>query len=134
MSSSNASRRGGGRPETPPKTQSKQSVKVYLTAQEKRQVKENAARTGLSLSAYGRRRLLHKDHPLFEAVLKTDLRMLACTLKEIEKALFGAESNEDRRSILAFDRSNPGGVASQIKAVLQLIEKQMEALEETFDG
>ena len=101
MRTSNASPRGGGRPDTPPKKQSKQAVKVYLTAEEKRHVKESAVRTGLSLSGYGRRRLLYKDHPLFEAVLKTDLRMLACALKDIETDLSSGSSREDLSSHLA---------------------------------
>lgn len=124
--------RNGGRPETPPKKQSKQAVKVYLTTEEKRHVKESAARTGLSLSGYGRRRLLHKDHPLFKAVLKTDLRMLACTLKEIEKALSSGKSNANSSSNVAYEGFNSGGVASRIQVVLDSIKKQMKALEEMF--
>ena len=132
MRTSSASLRGGGRPETPPKKQSKQAVKVYLTAEEKRQVKESADRTGLSLSGYGRRRLLYKDHPLFEAVLRTDLRMLACSLKGIETALSSRISSEDGRSRLTFEQPNSEGIASQIQAILRSIEKQMSVLEETF--
>jgi len=132
MRTSNASPRGGGRPDTPPKKQSKKAVKVYLTAEEKRQVKESAARTGLSLSGYGRRRLLHRDHPLFEAVLKTDLRMLACALKDVETALARRISSEDRRSRLAPEQPDSEGIGSQIQTVLRSIEKQMKALEETF--
>lgn len=134
MSPPNASLRGGGRPETPPKKRSKQAVKVYLTAEEKQRVKESAARTGLSLSGYGRRRLLHKDHPLFEAVLKTDLRMLACTLKEIKDALSSGASNEKRHSHLTSEQHGSGEVASQITAVLRSVEKQMEALKDAFGG
>jgi hypothetical protein len=118
----------------PPKKQSKQAVKVYLTAEEKRHVKESAARMGLSLSGYGRRRLLHKDHPLFEAVLKTDLRMLACALKDIEAVLSSGTSREDRSSYLAPEQPNSVGIASQIQVVLRSIEKQMKVLEETFGG
>jgi hypothetical protein len=116
----------------PSKKQSKQAVKVYLTAEEKRQVKESAVRTGLSLSGYGRRRLLYKDHPLFEAVLKTDLRMLACALKGIETALSSRTSSEHGNSRLTSEQQNSEGVASQIQAVLRAIEKQMRVLEETF--
>jgi hypothetical protein len=116
----------------PPKKQSKQAVKVYLTAEEKRHVKESAARMGLSLSGYGRRRLLHKDHLLFEAVLKTDLRMLACALKGIETALSSGTSSEHGNSRLTSEQQNSEGVASQIQAVLRSIEKQMRVLEETF--
>ena len=134
MSTPNASPRGGGRPETPPKKQSKQAVKVYLTVEEKRQVKESAARTGLSLSGYGRRRLLHKDHPLFEAVLKTDLRMLAYGLKEIETTLSKRPTSEDKSSNPACVGANSKGTASQIQAVLRSIEKQMKTIEETFGG
>jgi len=134
MRTSNASLRGGGRPETPSKKKSKQAVKVYLTAEEKRQVKESAARTGLSLSGYGRRHLLHKDHPLFEAVLKTDLRMLACALKDIETALSKRTSSEDGSSRLAPEHTNSEGLASQIQSVLRSIEKQMKTIEETFGG
>jgi hypothetical protein len=134
MRTSNASPRGGGRPVTPPKKQSKQAVKVYLTAEEKRHVKESAARTGLSLSGYGRRRLLHKDHPLFEAVLKTDLRMLACALKGTETALSSRTSSGEGSSTLASEETNSEGVGSQIQAVLRSIEKQMKVLEETFSG
>jgi hypothetical protein len=134
MRTSSASPRGGGRPETPPKKQSKQAVKVYLTAEEKRQVKESAVRTGLSFSGYGRRRLLHRDHPLFEAVLKTDLRMLACALKDIETALSSGTSREDGSSNLASEQPNSEGLASQIQGVLRSIEKQMRVLEETFGG
>lgn len=126
--------RGGGRPETPPKKKSKQAVKVYLTTEEKRHVKESAARTGLSLSGYGRRRLLYKDHPLFEAVLKTDLRMLACTLKEIETALSSGISSENSSSNLASEKPDTGEVDTRIRAVLRSIEKQMEVLDETFGG
>lgn len=132
MRTSSASLRGGGRPDTPPKKQSKQAVKVYLTAEEKRQVKESADRTGLSLSGYGRRRLLRRDHPLFEAVLKTDLRMLACALKDIETTLSKRTSREDGSSIRASEQPNSEGIGSQIQAVLRLIEKQMRVLEETF--
>jgi len=132
MRTSNASPRGGGRPETPPTKQSKQAVKVYLTAEEKQQVKESAARTGLSLSGYGRRRLLHKDHPLFEAVLKTDLRMLACALKDIETALSSRTSSEDSSSNLASEQPSSEGISSQIQLVLRSIEEQMKAIEETF--
>ena len=134
MRTSNASPRGGGRPETPSKRKSKQAVKVYLTAEEKRQVKESAARTGLSLSGYGRRRLLHKDHPLFEAVLKTDLRMLACALKGIETALSSRTSSGEGSSTLASEEPNSEGIGSEIQAVLRSIEKQMKVLEETFSG
>jgi hypothetical protein len=132
MRTSSASPRGGGRPETPPKKQSKQAVKVYLTAEEKRQVKESAVRTGLSFSGYGRRRLLHRDHPLFEAVLKTDLRMLACALKDIETALSSGSSREDLSSNLAPKHPNSERISSQIQGVLRSIEKQMRVLEETF--
>ena len=131
MRTSNASPRGGGRPETPPKKQSKKAVKVYLTTEEKQAVKEGAARTGLSLSGYGRRLLLRRDRPLFEAVLKTDLRMLACTLKDIQKALTGG-SSEDSSSNFAQGRTNSREIASQIQAALRSIEKQMSVLEETF--
>jgi hypothetical protein len=96
---------------------------VYLTAEGKRQIKESAARTGLSLSGYGRRRLLHKDHPLFEAVLKTDLRMLACALKDIETALSSRTSREDRSSALASEQPDSEGIDSQIQGVLRSIEK-----------
>jgi hypothetical protein len=132
MPTSNASPRDGGRPETPSKKKSKQSVKVYLTAEEKWQVKESAARMGLSLSGYGRRRLLRRDHPLFEAVLKTDLRMLACALKGIETALSSGTSREDGSSIRASEEADSEGIGSQIQAVLRSIEKQMRVLEETF--
>jgi len=134
MQTPNAFPRGGGRPETPSKRKSKQAVKVYLTAEEKRHVKESAARTGLSLSGYGRRRLLYKDHPLFEAVLRTDLRMLACALKGIETALTSGTSREDGSSTLASEEPNSEDLASQIQAVLRSIEKQMKVLEETFSG
>ena len=132
MRTSNASPRGGGRPETPSKRKSKQAVKVYLTAEEKRDVKESAARTGLSLSGYGRRRLLGRDYPLFEAVLKTDLRMLACALKDVETALSSRTSEENSSSNVAFEQSNSEGIGSQIQAALRSIEKQMSVLEETF--
>ena len=132
MRTSSASPRGGGRPDVPPKKQSKQAVKVYLTAEEKRHVKESAARTGLSLSGYGRRRLLRRDHPLFEAVLKTDLRMLACALKGIETTLSSGTSREDGSSIRASEEADSEGIGSQIQAVLRSIEKQMKAIEETF--
>jgi hypothetical protein len=131
MRTSNASPRGGGRPEAPSKKKSKQAVKVYLTAEEKRQVKESAARTGLSLSGYGRRRLLYKDHPLFEAVLRTDLRMLACALKGIETALSKRISSEDGSSRLTSEQPDSEGICSRIQAVLRSIEKQMRVLEET---
>jgi hypothetical protein len=134
MQTSNTSPRGGGRPDTPPNKQSKKAVKVYLTAEEKRQVKESAARTGLSLSGYGRRRLLRRDHPLFEAVLKTDLRMLSCALKGIETALSKKTSGEDRSSRLASEQFNSEDLASQIQGVLRSIEKKMKVLEETFSG
>jgi len=133
MRTSNTSPRGGGRPEKPPKKQLKKPVKVYLTAEEKRHVKEGAARTGLSLSGYGRRRLLGRDHPLFEAVLKTDLRMLACTLKDIQKALTSG-SSEDSSSNFAQGRTNSREIASQIQAVICSIEKQMKVLEDTLGG
>jgi len=134
MRTSNASPRGGGRPETSPKKQSKQAIKVYLTAEEKRHVKESAARTGLSLSGYGRRRLLRKDRPLFEAVLKTDLRMLAYVLKDIETVLTGGTSSEDSSSNRASEQPTAEGIVSQIQSVLRSIEKQMKAIEETFSG
>jgi len=133
MSTRSRSPQGGGRP-APPKKQSKHVVKVYLTADEKQQVKQNAARTGLSLSSYGRRRLLRKDHPLFEAVLKTDLRMIACTLREIESQLTWctAESSEDNSPKAVGRPLSSGEIASQMQAALQSVETQMKALEETF--
>ena len=132
MRTSDASPRGGGRPETPLKKQSKKAVKVYLTTEEKQEVKKSAARMGLSLSGYGRHRLLRRDHPLFEAVLKTDLRMLACALKDIETALSKRTSREDGSSIRASEEADSEGIGSQIQAVLRSIEKRMKAIEETF--
>ena len=131
-STRSTSPRGGGRPETPPKKQSKQAVKVYLTAEEKQAVKEGAARTGLSLSGYGRRRLLYRDHPLFEAVLKTDLRMLACTLKDIEKVLSSGESSENSSSNFDCECTSSREIASEIQTALRLIGGQMKVIEETF--
>ncbi|PQJ26993.1 hypothetical protein BSZ35_18945 [Salinibacter sp. 10B] len=131
MSTPNASLRGA-QPGTPPKKQSRKAVKVYLTKEEKQHVKESAARTGQTLSGYGRRRLLHRDHPLFKAVLKTDLRMLACTLKEIETALSSGNVKENHTSNPTSEQPNSGEVVSQVGVVLRSIEKQIQTIEETF--
>ena len=113
-----AGRPKGGRPKTAPPDARRAAVQALLTEAERKAIRRAAADSGLTVSAYARRRLLGRPvAPLVDGRAQRELNRIGVNLNQLVRAANGGTSRPDVERLVAEARA---AVAEVREAVQRL--------------
>ena len=113
-----AGRPKGGRPKTAPPDARRAVVQALLTEAEREAVRRAAADSGLTVSAYARRRLLGRPvAPLVDGRAQRELNRIGVNLNQLVRAANGGTSQPDTERLVTEARA---AVAEVREAVQRL--------------